>query len=230
MHIMTIPSPSIGASTSLVWDVPVFEFFKTYDHGIPPTTNHVGQIHSLTEYNALVPAPDVRVEIERTPSKEEIRVVQDINGDYHATPDPTIAREILATVDQTTSELFEFEVKAYPDDIPPGEEKKNDFHRHIIRYDDHAGRILPGIRRARYVSTVEEYNEKEKGNTWCMEEEFFVGITDTSTGDVWWATEELKKEILQRIEDTDMSCPMYSDEEAPGDRDEMEDEAKERKG
>ena len=209
---MTSPT-STDTSTSLVWDVPVFEFFKTYDHGISPTSKPVGQIRSLTEYNALVPAPDVRVEIERTPGKEEVRVVQDINGDYHSTPNPTVAQEILTTIDQATSELFEFNVKAYPDDIPPGEEKRNDFHRHIIHYDHQGTRILPGIRRAGYVSTVEEYREKEKGNTWCMEEDFFVGITDTSTGDVWWATDELKKEILERIKNTDMSCPMYSDEE-----------------
>lgn len=112
-----------------------------------------------------------------------------------------------------TSELFEFEVKAYPDDIPPGEEKTSDQLRYIIRYDQDAKRILPGIRRAGWVSTVDEYKAKEQGNTWVMEEEFFVGITDTSTGDVWWATDELRKEIVKRNQDLDLSCPIYVDDD-----------------
>ena len=30
------------------------------------------------------------------------------------------------------------------------------------------------------------------------EAEEFVGLENTTTGDVWWATDELKKEILER--------------------------------
>jgi hypothetical protein len=203
-------------SNSLVWDVPVFDFFKTYDHGISATLHHVGDIHSLADYNALVPGSGIRVEMERTPDIEEIRVVQDLNGDYHATVNSTVARDILKVVDAQTSDLFEFGVKAYPNDVPPGEEKNSDFHRHIIRYDENKGRILPGIRKAGYVHTIEEYKAKETGNVWVMEEEEFVGITDTSTGDVWWATDELKKEILERVEAADLSCPMYSDDDEEG--------------
>lgn len=198
---------------SLVWDVPVFEFFKTYDHGISPTLTSIGQIRSLEDYERLVPDAYIRVEIERSPNNEEIRIVKDSNGEYHSTIDSDVAREILAVIDQQTSELFQFEIKAYPEGIPPGEEKHNDFHRHIIRYDDQRKRMLPGIRRAGYVSTIEEYKEKEQGNTWVMEEDFFVGITDTSTGDVWWATEELTKEVVERRKAMDDSCPLYSDEE-----------------
>lgn len=210
---MASTSTNTSTSTSLVWDVPVFEFFKTYDHGIASTTKPVGQLSSLADYDTLVPAPNIRVEIERTPGHEEVRVVKDDYGEYHATPNTSIAREILAVIDEQTSKIFEFDIKAYPDDIPPGEEKTNDFHRHIIRYDQNSTRMLPGIRRAGYVSTIEEYKAKEQGNTWCMEEDFFVGITDTSTGDVWWATDELREEIVRRSREADSSCPMYSDEE-----------------
>lgn len=220
---MTDPSDSGGtgssssnSSTSLVWDVPVFEFFKTYNHGIEPTTKLVGQIRSLAEYDSLVPAPEIRVEIERTPGVEEIRVVKDETGDYQATSNATVAKEITTILDKQTSDLFEFDVKAYPDDIPPGEEKKSDFHRYIIRYDQDAKRILPGIRRAGYVSTMEEYKAKEVGSSWIMEQEYFAGITDTSTGDVWWATDELRDEIWEKVKDMDFSCPLYSDEEGEG--------------
>lgn len=193
---------------SLVWGVPVFEFFQTYDHGIAPTLNRTGHIASAAEFNKLVPAANIRVEIERCTSKEELRVVSDLDGGYHVTNDPSIAREILTEIDQHTSTLFEFDINAYPEGIPPGEEKRNDYHRHIIQYDEKAQRILPGIRRAGFLSTIEEYQAKESdGNVWIMEEDFFVGITDVISGGVWWATADVAREVLRRRRDMDDSCP-----------------------
>jgi len=201
----------MSTSASLVWEVPVFDFFKTYAHGVPGTLHRAGDIHSVAEYNTLVPAPDIRVEIERLPEKEEIRVVKDANGDYHATVNSTVARDILQLIDQQTSEIFEFDVEAYP--RAAGEDKKSDFFRSIIPYDERGNRVLPGIRRAGFVSTLEEYQAKEHGAVWVMELEEFVGITDTSNGNVWWATEELKRDILEWVKAADLSCPIDNNEE-----------------
>jgi hypothetical protein len=207
---------------STVWDAPVFEYFKTFDYGIAPTTTKVGEINSLADYQALVPGSEIRVEIERNPGSEEIRVVQDSNGDYHATTSPSVAQQILKVIDAETSDLFQFDIKAYPD-IPAGEEKVTDQMRHIIRYDENKKRLLPGIKKAGTLSTMEEYKAKETGSVWVMEEEEFVGITDTANGDVWYVTEELKREILDRKSKADLSCPLYSDEEdGEGEKDEQD--------
>lgn len=100
LYPVTLECAMTSESTSLIWDVPVFEFFKTYSHGISPTLNLVGQINSMAEYDDLVPAPNTRVEMDRTTDKEEIRVVRDDNGDYHATTNPAIARQILELIDK----------------------------------------------------------------------------------------------------------------------------------
>ena len=71
------------------------------------------------------------------------------------------------------------------------------FYRDIIRYDEDGDRILPGIRRAGFLSTIEEWRAMED-ETVGYEAERFVGLENTKTGDVWWATDELKKEILER--------------------------------
>lgn len=194
-----------------VWGVPVFSFFGVYDHGIAATTKHVGDISSVDELGKLVPAADTRIEIDRTTDHEEVRVVSSENGDYHGTSSASIAREVIAKLDAQTAEVFEFDVKAYPDDFSAGEEKNNDQSRHIIQYDHEGKRILPGIRRAGYLSTMAEYKAMEGGAVCWYEDPEFVGVTDTSTGDVWWATEELKKEVLIKVaeqDDGDRACGM----------------------
>ena len=40
-----------------------------------------------------------------------------------------------------------------------------------------------------------------------------MGITDTSNGNVWWATEELKRDILERVKAADLSCPIDNNED-----------------
>lgn len=193
--------------STLISGIPVFSLFSELDHGISPSLNIVGQIHSMSQYDSLVPAPGIRVEIERAPDVEEIRVVKNVNGDYHVTVNSSVARAILDQVDQHTTSLFELEVKAYPDsktDI-----KGDDYYRNIILYDQDGDRVLPGIKRAGYLSTVEEYRAMEGGPYVWHESEDFVGVENTKTGDVWWATEDLAEKVLEHFREQDA---MYAGE------------------
>jgi hypothetical protein len=187
--------------STLISGIPVFSLFAELDHGIFPSLNVVGQIHSMAQYDALIPAPDSRVEIERAPEAEEIRVVKNINGDYHVTVNSSIARVILDQVDQQTTSILELDVKAYPDSKP--DIKTDDYYRNIIQYDRDGDRILPGIRRVGYLSTVEEYRAMEGGSVVWFESEDFVGVENTKTGDVWWATDDLAEKVLDNVRKRD---------------------------
>jgi len=173
----------------------VFDYFTKFDYGICPSKTIVGKIKSVDDYNKLIPSPDTRVEIERAPGLEEIRVIKDETGDYHVTADHAIAREVLEEIDQKTIELYKPDIMPYPDTFT--NLKNVTFYRDIIRYDEDGDRILPGIRRAGFLSTIEEWRAMED-ETVGYEAERFVGLENTKTGDVWWATDELKKEILER--------------------------------
>ena len=173
----------------------VFDYFTKFDYGICPSKTIVGNIKSVDDYNKLIPSPDTRVEIERAPGLEEIRVIKDETGDYHVTADHAIAREVLEEIDQKTIELYKPDIMPYPDTFT--NLKNVTFYRDIIRYDEDGDRILPGIRRAGFLSTIEEWRAMED-ETVGYEAERFVGLENTKTGDVWWATDELKKEILER--------------------------------
>ena len=173
----------------------VFDYFTKFDYGICPSKTVVGKINSMEDYNRLIPSPHTRVEIERAPGTEEIRVIKDETGDYHVTADHAIAREVLKSIDQKTIEIFEPDIMPYPDTFT--NLKNLTFYRDIIRYDEDADRILPGIRRAGFLSTIEEW--RAMGDV-CVgyEAEVFVGLENTKTGDVYWATDELKKKVLER--------------------------------
>jgi hypothetical protein len=155
----------------------------------------------MSQYDALIPAPETRVEIERAPEAEEIRVIKNINGDYHVTVNASVARTILEQVDQQTTSIFELDVKAYPDSIP--DIKSDDYYRNIILYDRDGDRVLPGIKRVGYLSTVDEYRAMEGGSVVWHESEEFVGVYNTKTGDVWWATEDLTKKVWERVKEED---------------------------
>ena len=173
----------------------MFDYFTKFDYGICPSKTIVGKIKSVDDYNKLIPSPDTRVEIDRAPGLEEIRVIKDETGDYHVTADHAIAREVLEEIDQKTIELYKPDIMPYPDTFT--NLKNVTFYRDIIRYDEDGDRILPGIRRAGFLSTIEEWRAMED-ETVGYEAERFVGLENTKTGDVWWATDELKKEILER--------------------------------
>lgn len=182
--------------STLISGIPVFSLFSELDHGISPSTNVVGQIHSMAGYNTLVPAPNTRVEMERASEAQEVRVIKNYNGDYHVTVNSSVAQIIMEQVDKQTTETFELHLKAYPETMP--EHKLDDYYRHIIQYDHDGDRILPGIRRAGYLSTLDEYKSMDRGSAVWFEHESFVGMEDSKTGDVWWATEDVKQEVLKR--------------------------------
>ena len=173
----------------------VFDYFTKFDYGICPSKTVVGKINSVEDYNRLIPSPHTRVEIERAPGTEEIRVIKDETGDYHVTADHAIAREVLKSIDQKTIEIFEPDIMPYPDTFT--NLKNLTFYRDIIRYDEDADRILPGIRRAGVLSTIEEWRAMEDVCVGFVAE-MFVGLENTKTGDVYWATDELKKKVLER--------------------------------
>jgi hypothetical protein len=201
----------------------VFDYFTKFDYGICPSKTIVGKINSVEDYNKLIPSPDTRVEIERAPGVEEIRVIKDETGDYHVTADHAIAREVLKEIDQTTFELYKPDIMPYPDTFT--NLKNVTFHRDIIRYDQDGDRLLPGIRRVGFLSTMEEWNAMQTDEMVGYVAEVFVGLENTKTGDVWWATDELKKEILKRrrqLEEEDDETEDVGEEneenEAGGDR------------
>jgi hypothetical protein len=150
----------------------------------------------MDDYNKLIPSPDTRVEIDRAPGKEEIRVIKDETGDYHVTADHDIARDVLKEIDQQTIDIFKPDINPYPKSF--SNLKNEDYFRDIIRYDEAGNRILPGIRRVGFLSTMEEYNAMENDDVVWYESWKFTGVENTRTGDVWWTTDALKKEILQR--------------------------------
>jgi hypothetical protein len=76
--------------------------------------------------------------------------------------------------------------------------KNENYYRDIIQYDRDGDRLLPAIRRAGFLSTMEEWDAIQTGETAGYVAEVFVGVENTKTGDLWWATDELKKEILER--------------------------------
>jgi hypothetical protein len=181
----------------LIGDVHVFSYFAEYDYGdISPSKTIVGKINSMDDYNRLIPSPRTRVEIDRAPGSEEIRVIKNENGDYHVTADHHIARELLKQIDQETIEIFQPEINPFPESL--SNLKNENYYRDIIQFDPDGDRILPGIRRVGFLSTIEEWRAMDTGEMAGYEAESFVGLENTKTGDVWWATDELKKEILQR--------------------------------
>jgi hypothetical protein len=182
--------------STLISGIPIFSLFAELDHGIFPSTTVVGQIHSMAEYDTLVPAANTRVEMERASEAQEVRVIKNNNGDYHVTVNSSVAQSIMAQVDQQTTDTFEVHLRAYPETM--AELKLDDYYRHIIQYDHDGDRILPGIRRAGYLSTLEEYKAMDRSSAVWFEHESFVGMEDSKTGDVWWATEDVKQEVLKR--------------------------------
>ena len=181
----------------LIGDVHVFSYFAEYDYGdISPAKTIVGKINSMDDYKQLIPSPNTGVEIDRAPGSEEIRVVKNENGDYHVTANHDIARELLNEIDQETIEIFQPDINPFPESF--SNLKNENYYRDIIQYNQDGGRILPGIRRAGFLSTLEEWRAMDTGEMAGYEAERFVGLENTTTGDVWWATDELKKEILER--------------------------------
>jgi hypothetical protein len=187
-------------------EVPVFSLFSVLDHGVSPSNDIVGHIHSWNEYQHLVPAPDTRVEIERARDVEEIRVIRNLDGDYHVTVNSSVAQIILKQVDEQTNSIFEMDVKAFPENMP--DSKTNPFYRNIISYDHDGDRILPGIKRAGYLTTLEEYKAMEGQSVVWYEDDDFVGVEDVKTGSVWWATEELKQEVLEKSRLFEQECKL----------------------
>jgi hypothetical protein len=181
----------------LISDVHVFSYFATYDYGdISPSKTIVGKINSMDDYRQLVPSPRTRVEIERGPGSEEIRVVKNENGDYHVSADHDIARGLIEQIDQETIEIFQPDIDPFPETF--SNLKNENYYRDIIQYDRDGDRLLPAIRRAGFLSTMEEWDAIQTGETAGYVAEVFVGVENTKTGDLWWATDELKKEILER--------------------------------
>jgi len=180
----------------LIGDVHVFDYFTVFNYvDTSPSKTIVGKIKSIDDYKQLIPSPRTRVEIERGPGSEEIRVVKNDNGDYHVSADHDIARELIKQIDQGTIEIFQPNVNPFPETF--SNLKNENFYRDIITYDEDGDRILPGLRRAGFLSTMEEWRAMEEETVGYVAEKF-VGLEYTKTGDLWWATEELKREILDR--------------------------------
>jgi len=181
----------------LIDDVHVFDYFATYDYGdVLPSKTMIGKISSTGDYHQLVPSPDTRVEIERAPGVEEIRVIKNESGDYHVTANHDIARKLIEQIDQETVKIFQPDIDPFPETF--GNPKNANYYWDIIQYDGDGDRLLPAIRRAGFITTMKQWNDMQTGMIAGYEVEEFVGLENTKTGDLWWATDELKEEVMKR--------------------------------
>lgn len=88
----------------MVEGYPVFECFASgsasldfYASATKINTTLIDTITSLPFFDSLVPAENMRVELDDTPNQEEVRVVNGLDGDFWAT-NGEIARSIIERV------------------------------------------------------------------------------------------------------------------------------------
>lgn len=132
--------------------------------------------------------------------RPDIRYIKDLLGESAcAAYGPILLvsphEDMIKQIDQETIEIFQRDVNPFPETFSNLENEN--FYRDIITYDEDGDRILPGLRRAGILSTMEEWRAMEEEIVGYVAEKF-VGLEYTKTGDLWWATEELKREILDR--------------------------------
>ncbi|WVF72565.1 hypothetical protein IAT40_007382 [Kwoniella sp. CBS 6097] len=198
---------------TLVWNVPVFDFFSTYEHGLDAeSTIHsgqkcIGKVTNLETLDRLVPAIWHHIEINRDEGEEEVRIVDSKTGDYYQSTLPE-SKVIIAELDARTAQLFSPNERAFPPDAGMGEEKEGEFQKAFIMYDHERCRILPPIRHAGTLDTLEDYRAKDGGFAVWYEVDEFVGVADTRTGEMWWVTEEVKARVLEVAKDRPDGCPL----------------------
>lgn len=196
---------------TLVGDVPVFNFFRTYpfgldaDTGVQPSRDVIGSLSSMRDVDALVPAAFWRVEIEREAGIEEVRVVNSRTGQYHVAKGAA-AQLLITELNQRTAEVFKGDGVPFPAGMDDGE-KRNPFYTSIIQYDHEAYRTLPAIKYGGEIEDAEfERISDGPGAVYATPE--FVGVLDTRTGIVWKASDGLARRILDSERDCkeDAAC------------------------
>ncbi|WWD00355.1 hypothetical protein V866_007267 [Kwoniella sp. B9012] len=188
-------------------DKPIFEFFAQTPMGIhggsiyQPSKTLVGNLESIADVDKLLPASQWRIEIERWGGHEEIRVINDYTGDYHAA-EGSKAIPIITEIDRRTTDLY----SSISDGLPifPGggpTEAQEEFWNSLIMYDHEGHRVLPALIHVGNINTWEEWEEactRPTGMTFVGGN--FCAVCDRRTGEVWWASEDVTKREKERME------------------------------
>jgi len=179
--------------------LPLVGFFSGLEQeGYMSGTKLVGQLSSLADIDAIVPKPNYRVELEYCEGDEEIRVVNNLTGEYHqATGD--IAKTLLAEMKARQA------IDLAGDGTYPAEHRRVDkIDQLCIQYDDQGQRIWPALRRAGICHSKEDFvrhaNGDEYWDEWqegVDEGEDFIAIINSKTGDFWITDAEITKEMRE---------------------------------
>ena len=179
--------------------LPLLGFFSGLEQeGYTSGTKLVGTISSLADIDAIVPKPNHRVELEYYEGDEEIRVVNNIMGEFHQATGNT-AKTLLAVMKARQA------VDLAGDGTYPVEHRRVDKMDQVcIQYDDQGHRIWPALRRAGICHSKEDFVRHANGNEYwdewhegVDEGEDFIAIIDTKTGDFWITDAETTKQMRE---------------------------------
>jgi hypothetical protein len=144
--------------------LPLVGFFSGLEQeGFTSGTKLVGKLSSLADIDAIVPKPNYRVELEYCEGEEEIRVVNNITGEFHqATGD--MAKKLLAAMKARQA------VDLAGDGTYPAEYRRVDkIDQLCIQYDDQGRRIWPALRRAGTCRSKEDFVRHANGDEYWDE-------------------------------------------------------------
>jgi hypothetical protein len=179
--------------------LPLIEAFSGLkQEGFTSGSKLVGKLSSLADIDAIVPRPNHRVELEYCEGDEEIRVVNNITGEFHQATGDT-AKALLAEMKARQA------VDLAGDGSYPAEYRRiSKIDQLFIQYDKQGRRIWPALRRAGICHTKEGFLSHANGDVYwdewhegVDEGEDFIAIVDTTTGEFWITDAETTKQMRE---------------------------------
>jgi hypothetical protein len=160
----------------------------------------VGTLTSLADIDALVPAPNFRVELEYCEGEEEVRVVDDTTGEFHQATG-NVAKSLLEAMKARQAVDL-----AEDGNYPGGGHRRPDRMDLVyIQYDGEGKRLYPALRLGGICHTKEEFDQHAGGNVFWDEKdptvdtcEDYILVVDTTTGDYWVASPGLTRQMRER--------------------------------
>lgn len=184
-----------------IWGTPIFQFHAEQTSN--PVGTAQGTLQSLAQLDEIIPAPGKIVLLERTEGEEEVRIVDESTGDYIHTDSVAVARDIITTLDERTTRLYreiQGDSQPYPAHVLEMHdgvaEKDVPYWRSIVKYDDEGIRLLPALKFAGIIDSVEEFKRLEAGpyaSTTDLKD--FLAVQWANTGEIWWADDAVRKQI-----------------------------------
>lgn len=181
--------------------LPLLGFFSGLGEGCGNSgIRLVGTLTSLADIDALVPAPNFRVELEYCEGEEEVRVVNDTTGEFHQATGEDAKSLLTAMKARQAVDLAE------DGNYPGGGHRRPDpMNLVYISYDEEGKRIYPALRRGGICHTKEEFDEHVDGREFWDEKndsvdmcEDYILVVDSTTGDYWVASPELTRQMRER--------------------------------